>query len=624
MTAASEASVICNVHRRKRHMKALKMNGINKKIIFLVVSIITASLLGLSGFNYVISKKELSRSNQIILKNAIESTMVEINRNYRYTVGESKWMEEENAKAASLASISDLTNGDVDGVAGATAAEADATSSATSNSVYAKHRINLGESGYFFVVDSKGNIVTHPFLEGNINDLKSNDGKHVIQELMKLAQAGGGTLSYALEKDISLVNDSKTVYTQYFPYWDWVVCAVIYDTELARGSSIILANNLIGFAVIMAISLCLIIIISKRITDPIKRITRILSEVSEGDLTLDKVRINTQDETKLLGDSVNRLIDSLSRIIRLMVDSSKKLSNYAKELKQSSGIVSETTNEVAKAISQMAMQSDEQFRQTVDSVQKVTLLGENIKETADASSKIGLVVQKNLELKEMGLTSVHDLQDATKENNENSAVIEDLVHRIDEHAKDIGEITSIISNVAEQTNLLALNASIEASRAGEHGKGFSVVANEIRKLANATAVATDNIREKINQMQNQSEEAVNFICKNQSGVEKINQAVSQTEKIIGKISDGLQMLIEDIEVIIGHNQEINDKKDEILVMLGNVSDTAQDNSAAIEEISATAEEQSVTIVEISENISQLNNMVDGLNALINEFHVKEN
>ena len=608
------------------HMKAHKMKGINRKIIFLVVFIITASLLGLSGFNYVISKKELSRSNQIILKNAVESTMVEINRNYRYAEGESKWMSEEDAKAASLASINDLTDGPVDGITGGTIAEPepDATSSATVSNEYAKHTINLGKSGYFFVVDSKGNIVSHPFLEGNINDLKSYDGRYVIQELVKLAKSGGGTLSYALEEDISLINDSKTVYTQYFPHWDWVVCAVIYDTELARGSSIILVNNLIGFAVIMAISLLLIVVISKKITDPIKKVTKTLSEVSEGDLTVDKVQVNTKDETKLLGDSVNRLIDSLSRIVRLMIDSSNKLGKYAKELKQSSGIVSEATTEVAKAISQMAMQSDEQFRETVDSVQKVTLLGENIKRTADASSEIGSVVQENLELKEMGLASVHDLKDATKENNENSAVIEELVRRIDEHAKDIGAITSIISNVAEQTNLLALNASIEAARAGEQGKGFSVVAKEIRKLANETAVATDNIRDKIDQMQSQSEEAVNFIYKNQSGVEKINQAVNQTENIIGKISDGLQTLIEDIEVIIGHNQEINHRKDEILVKLGNVSDAAQDNSAAIEEISATAEEQSMTVVEITESISQLNDMVNSLNTLINEFKVDEN
>ncbi len=604
-------------------LKVQKLNGINKKIIFLVSLIITVSLIGLSVLNYMISKNELSRSNQIILKNAIESTMVEINRNYRYTVGEEKWMTEETAKSASLASIGDLMDGNIDGVSGATAPEPDATSSATANSIYAEHTLDLGESGYFFIVDSQGNIISHPFLEGNIYELKSHDGRFIVQELIALAKTGGGTINYALEEDLSLVNDSKTVYTQYFPHWDWVVSAVIYDTELARGSTIILFNNLIGFIAILTVSIFLTAIITSKITDPIKKISKTLYTVSEGDLTIDKIHIKTKDETKLLGDSVNRLIDSLSKIVKLMIDSSNRLSKYASDLKQSSGIVSEATTEVANAISQMAMQTDEQFKETVDSVDKVTLLGENIKETAEASAKIGSVVQKNLELKEMGLVSVNELKDATKENNENSSVIEELVLRMNEHSKDIGEITTIISNVAKQTNLLALNASIEASRAGEHGTGFAVVAEEIRKLANETAVATGHIREKIEQMQNQSEEAVNFIGKNQTGVEKINQAVSQTENIIGKISEGLQTLIEDIKVIVNHTQEINYKKDEILVMLGKVSDTAQDNSAAVEEISATAQEQSMTIVEISESIAQLNDMVNGLNSLINEFKVKE-
>src|SRR5690606_26264364 len=148
-------------------MKLLKLNGIGKKIILFVSLIIITSLLGISILNYVISKNELSRSNQIILKNAIESTMVEINRNHRYTTGANQWLSEEDAKMASLASIGDLTSGQFDGISGATTEEVDVTSSATANSVYAEHAIDLGDSGYFFIVDSKGNIISHPFLEDN-------------------------------------------------------------------------------------------------------------------------------------------------------------------------------------------------------------------------------------------------------------------------------------------------------------------------------------------------------------------------------------------------------------------------------------------------------------------------
>lgn len=589
-------------------MKILKLDSISKKLYLLITLIIITSLVGISAINYAISKRELLRSNQIILKNAIESTMVEINKNYRYTLDESQWMTEEVAKNASLATIGDLINSPIDGLSGATSDETDANSSATVNSVYADHSIDLGESGYLFIINSKGDIVSHPFLSDNIYDLKSYDGRFIVQEIIDTAKSGGGTLNYALEEDISIITDSKTVHSKYFPHWDWVVSAVIYDKELGRGANIILINNLIGVMAVLTLALYITILLTGKIIKPIKRISLALAGISKGDLTIDKIHIKTKDELKILGDAVNSLIDSLNRIVGMMISSSNKLYSYAGNLNESSSFVSQATSEVANAISQMAMQSDEQFRDTVDSVESVTLLGENIKETAEASIKIGSVVEKNVELKELGLSSVKELKDATRENNDNTSVIEKLVHRMNDQSNDIGEITIMISSIAKQTNLLALNASIEASRAGEHGRGFAVVAEEIRMLANETSHAVDDIHQKIEQMQEQSVETVNFISKNREGVDRINDTVARTEEIIGMISDSLQTLIEDIKVIIDHNQVINKKKDEILVKLGNVSDKAQDNSAAIEEISATAQEQSVTIVEINENIIQLNKL----------------
>lgn len=603
-------------------LKILKMDSIRKKIYVLISVTVVTSLLGISVVNYIISKRELNRSNLIILKNAVEATMVEINRNYRYTLDESNWMTEEEAKMLSLSSIGDLTKTSFDGVSGATTEANDATSAATANSIYAQHSIDLGESGYLFVIDSEGNVIYHPFLSDNIYDLKSHDGRYIIHEIIKQAKSGGGTTHYALDEDVSLITDSKLVYSMYFPYWDWIVSAVIYDKELARGSNIIMTYNLIGIVIVLAAALLLSLKITGRIIDPIKTISQKISEVSEGDLTVDKIHIKTEDEMKLLGDSVNSLVDSLNRIVKMIVTSGERLNKYAAKLKESYGYVSKSTSEVAGAISQMAMQTDEQSRETAEGVDKVILLGENIKETAEASNKIGSVVEKNIKLKELGLKSVRELKDAALENNENTAVIERLVSKMKEYSVDIGKISDIISNIAKQTNLLALNASIEASRAGENGLGFAVVAEEIRKLANETSHAVNDIHEKIGQVQEQTAAVVNFISKNRSGVDRINRSVEKTEEIIGLISDGLQALIEEIKVIVDHNRIINQKKDEILEMLGHISERAQENSANIQEISAAAEEQSATIIDISESISQLYEMVNDLNNLVKEFKVE--
>ena len=231
-------------------------------------------------------------------------------------------------------------------------------------------------------------------------------------------------LNYALEEGSSKITGSKTVYSKYFPHWDWVVSAVIYDTELARGANIILKSNIRNLILVLALSMVITIIFTRMIINPIKKISKALVGISEGDLTVDRIDIRTKDEMKLLGDSVNRLIDNLNKVIKAIQTSNDRLNQYAGRLSESSGYVSEATSEVANAISHMAGQTDEQHRQTVDSVEKVTLLGENIKETAEASSKIGTIVDKNIELKELGLSSVGQLKAAAIENNENTDIVE--------------------------------------------------------------------------------------------------------------------------------------------------------------------------------------------------------
>lgn len=601
-------------------MSRFKIKGIGKKIGLFVSFIIIAALLGITVFNYLISRREIEKSSKIILENAIESTLAEISRNYSFTKDEGEWMTEEMAKEASIHSIELSQDKQTDTVSSASL-ETDAIASATKNSVNAKHTVNLGESGYFFIVDSKGDIITHPFLKDNIIDLKSKDGDYIIQEMIHMAKDGGGFINYTLADDISDVNDGKTVAAKYFPYWDWTVCAVIYDRDFYSGSNAILYGNIIAAAVILLITLGLTVEISRRITKPIKLISNTLHQVSEGNLMQEKIVLNSRDETKLLADSVNRLLDHFKHIVQTMTISSVQLDQFAMSLSQSSSIASEATTEVTKAISQMAVLTEEQFKETFDTVQNITSLGEDIKHTAEEGTRIENVAQNNLRYKEEGLASVHHLKEANTENLENSAKVEEIITNINKTSQDIGEITTIISNVASQTNMLALNASIEAARAGEHGAGFTVVAEEIRKLASETASATENIKVKIIQMQEQSEEAVRFIEINKSGVEKIDESVQQAEHVIHKIGEGLLQQMEGIKEIVHWNQEINRKKDDVLRLLQHVSDTSEENTASTEEISANAEEQSMVLIEISTSISQLYDMVQELNRIISQFRI---
>jgi methyl-accepting chemotaxis protein len=441
-------------------------------------------------------------------------------------------------------------------------------------------------------------------------------------DMIKKAKEGGGTLHYSLNEKVSENTGNQTVYTQYFPQWDWVVTAVIYDANLLRGSEIILNYNLLVLIIVLIIALGVSILITRKITKPIKVISGILHRVSTGDLTVDKVNIKTRDETELLGDSVNLLIDKLNHIMKLISSNSNNLNQFSTELKSSADMVAKMTEEVSKSIYQMAELGEEQSHSTQNSVEEITLLGEGIKETAVASAKIEHAAKKTIELKEEGLYSVKELKDASVQNNTNSMEMEQVINEIYKHSQKIGEIVNVIAGVAEQTNLLALNANIEAARAGEAGKGFAVVAGEVRALATEVAKATEDIRKKVDEMMKQSITAVDFVKRNRIGVDNINNSVLATEGIFGTISIELQNLLEDIKRITERNYETDQKKDNILDMLNHISQAAEENSSSTEEISSFSEEQAITVNEITNNISKLNEMAMDLNDLIHTFQTR--
>lgn len=613
-------------------MRTFKLNTITKKLGFIVSLVIIIALLAVSCINYIIARDELLRSNGIILKNAVETSMFEINNNYNYAFGETPWMTEDQAKKISLDIIGELNAGQTDTTSNASQTDADASSGATEQTEVdasssateqtekeAYSSLDLGENGYFFIVNSDGDVITHPFLEDNLYDLKSKDGRFIIQELIETAKGDGGTLSYALNDDTSKDTGNRTVYTEYFPEWDWVVTAVIYDSDLLRGPDRMVKFNIITLAIVVAVSLTIIIFNAKRITRPINKLSTVLGKVSTGDLTVDKLNIKSKDETKVLANSVNSLIDQLTGLVQRIIGSSKNLSDFSVELNQSCDTVSDATTAVSKAISEIAVSSDEQSRQIREGVQKIISLGNDIKETAAAGVKVESTASQTMQLKEEGLYSVNNLKAASSENSTNSSELEVVIAKMNEQSQQIGAIINIIAGIADQTSLLALNASIEAARAGENGRGFAVVAEEVRALADETMSATEDITNKINEMQVQSEKAVDFVNKNALGVGKINETVQQTEIIFDKISDELQKLIVGIETITSYNFEVDKKKDNILEMLNHITQSAEETSTSIEEISSSSEDQAATMVQITTSFSQLNEMVKDLNDLIGVF-----
>ncbi len=597
-------------------MKTYKMN-ITKKLILGVSSILILSLLIISSIDYAISLHEINRSNDIILKNSIETSMYEIKKNYSYAKGDAALMNEEQAKQASLSTINEF----VTGVAAADNSDTDGTSSATLKAGGGASVISLGNNGYFFITDSKGNIVYHPFLKDNIYNLKSKDGRNIIQDVIKLAQSGGGSLHYSLTNKDSSVSESRTVYTEYFPEWDWVVTAVIYDSDLLRGPSRILYTNAISLGIILVISLSIIVIFARRITSPIIKIAASLGRVSEGDLTVDKIYVKTNDETKLLSESVNHLIDRFHDMVMSITQSVGSLSSFAAELRSSYNLAAEANSAITASIGQIASASDVQVKEIYNGVSEMDALGDHIHQTADRSRNALSTADQTLLLKDSGLASVNALKAASLENNESSRELETVIGCMNRQAQEIGTIVTVIAQIAEQTNLLALNASIEAARVGEQGKGFAVVASEIRSLATGTAEAVDNISKMVFEVQHLSENAESYVKKNALSAENISNTVSHTENAFHQIAEELQKLGSDIKYIASSNNLINQKKDSMAALLKDFSKETEEVSSSIEEITSSSDQHTQVMENISDSVAMLHDMSESLAKMVSVFTV---
>ncbi|WP_033168441.1 methyl-accepting chemotaxis protein [Clostridium sp. KNHs205] len=597
-------------------MKTQK-TSITKKLILGVSLTLIASLLIISLIDYAIASYEINRSNHILLKNAIETSLYEIKKDYSYATSEDAWMTEEAAKKAALQTINEFMTG----VSETAASDTDGTSSATVDTESLEPVLSLGKNGYFFITDTKGDIVFHPFLKDNLYNLKSQDGRLIIQELITLARNGGGELKYSLDSENSTVSESRTVYTKYFPQWDWVVTAVIYDSDLLRGPDRIFQSNLAALAVILIVSISIIVLIARRITAPIKSIANSLHLVSEGDLTVSKIYVKSNDETKLLGDSVNLLIDKFHGIATSLNQSSNSLSSFSSELKASYDAATEASSAIAASIVQIASSSDEQVKDIYEGVTEMNVLGEHIKETANESKTARNSAEKTLALKESGIASVGALKEISLENQQTSLQLEAAIAAMNKQAQDIGTIVTVIAQIAGQTNLLALNASIEAARVGEEGKGFAVVASEIRKLANETALAVENISKMVTEVQEQSANAESFVKISAVSAARISDNVDQTETAFYSIAEELKNLVCDINSIAEYNSAIDQKKDTLSLLLHELSKQTEEVSSSIEEITSSSEQHNFVMKNIADSVTLLHDMTENLNSMIGVFKV---
>lgn len=567
--------------------------------LILITSLLLIIPLAVTGFvSYRIAKSELDNKGEIILKNSVKQAIQLIDAKQEQ-VAKGEITEEE-----AMEDVKVFLLGPKD----------------SEGKRQINKNIDLGQNGYFVIYDETGLEVMHPSLEGqNVWDVEDKSGSKFVQEQIRVAVNGGDYLKYNWNLPGTDMIAEKISYQEYEPDWGWIVSSGSYMQDYNSGSYDILKMLFIIIAISIVIGLVIIVLFSKHMITPIRRISERLLQMSDGNLQIDEIHIKNRDETKVLADSFNNMLTNMKELIGTIKSSSATVFDFSNSL---SNIMEQTQiaiHEVSSTIQEVSQAVNEEAESTESAVDKINGLAQNIEVVADTAHQMNTIATETGRLSGVGMDAVETLMDTTEKTNSTTSVIVKAVGNMAESGQKIDVITETITQISKQTNLLALNASIEAARAGEAGRGFVVVAEEIRKLAEQSEGAVQEIRAIISEIRSDSQESEKAVELTTEVTKEQNYAVQSTGDAFREISKVLKDLILSVEQIHVESVSMNDRKNDIVDLMGNISASVEETSASTQEVAASTEEQLAQMNEVEEHANKLLLLSETLNKATERF-----
>lgn len=472
--------------------------------------------------------------------------------------------------------------------------------------------VKMHNNGYGFLIDGKGFVLAHPDeKEITSNILENPILKDIGKEILANEQ---GITSYSYE------GTTKHMIYRKVPATGWAVAITVPEevvlSQLNPLRTKYIIVNLAAALIVIAVSM----FFAKRLTSPIITLTQNAKVMANGDLNV-KADITGQDEVAELAIAFNHMGDNLRSLIKNIDNSAQCVETAAKDMQKSSAEAGNVSEQIAHTITDLAQGASNQsisIQKGADMVSEMTHFLSVITQNTSNSAEMAEKTQLSIDYGYQEVINQTNLMDASKNA---SGSVAQAISELAKKSAYIGEIVEVIGNIAGQTNLLALNAAIEAARAGEHGKGFAVVADEVRKLAEQSAASSQQITNLIREIQTGTDQAVTEIGNAQQIIKNQEDAVSHMKETFIEIKQAVENIIQQIQEVADRTSRVNEKANEVGNVITELTAVSEQSAASAQEVAASTEEQSASVQTIAQAAEKLLKEANVLQQAIDNFQV---
>lgn len=409
------------------------------------------------------------------------------------------------------------------------------------------------------------------------------------------------------------------------------ILAVDIDAENVNliNSQVLRSELPVSISINMVLNTIIIVFLTwfvARKLKPLHIISKAAEKMANGDLLaakeqVTKITVASKDEVQQVIDSFTLMTDNTIKMIDEIKDSSRHLSMATIDINGKMKIISDANGVILQSIQEVANATETQLERSVQSSQAVEQMSIGIQKIAETSTDVS----------EQSSTMNHSVSDGflhiqsiiRQIDHINDIVMDSskIIKDLGEQANEIGVIVGIISRIAEQTNLLALNAAIEAARAGEHGKGFAIVSEEVRKLAEESNKSAHEIEERLNHFKTTIEQAVINMHKGSSEVEQGTLAVSHTQEKFKAILNAVELVTGEIQEVSAITEEMSAGSEEISASIEEFASLSKETAILSKDVAASTDKQLESMDTIYELTSTLHNLSTKLEDSVKRFKV---